>query len=243
MLAERPVTSHGVLTLAAVATPAVRRSDVSSLHPALAARYAELVASVAPIVEAGLSPAVAANRVEWCGVRPPALRLASWREERAAFAGRLDGLARRAPCLVLADVRDCYGSITPTVVERSLRRLGCGANAAAEVRRFLERLRVLLGIRGLAVGPDPSAVLANAVLAEADAALATMGVRHLRWVDDVVAAAPARPAAEAVLRVLRRTLARAGLELNEAKTRVLVDPSTIRGVVDVSGAGGAGPVR
>ena len=42
------------------------------------------------------------------------------------------------------------------------------------------------GTPGLPIGPEPSAVLANAVLATADAAATHAGVRLLRWVDDVV---------------------------------------------------------
>jgi hypothetical protein len=248
MLTERPAPpsahrSPGSQTLVGAAARAPRRPDVTALHPALSVRYVELVAVVAPVVERALSPAVAANRVELARVRPPALRLAPWREERRRFAVRLGALARTAPCVVLADVRDCYGSITPAAVDRSLRGMGCGPGSAGAVRRFLERLEALLDGRGLPVGPDPSAVLANAVLARADLALARAGVRHLRWVDDVVAAVQDRPRAEAVVRILRAALRDVGLELNEAKTRVLVDPAAIRGGVDVSATRGAGPVR
>ncbi len=220
-----------VVSIPDVPAPAVRALTV--LHPSLAARYVALVARVAGAVEAGLSPAVAANRVAASRERPPMLRLEPWRRERRVFAARLRRLAGSERCVVFADVRDCYGRIEPGVVERALRRLGCDAVAARAVRAFLDRL-ASGGVRGLPVGPDASAVLANAVLAGADAALRSAGVRHLRWVDDVVAGTTDRGGAERVLQILRAELGAAGLELNDAKTRIVTDPSALRPVHRVS---------
>jgi hypothetical protein len=193
------------------------------LHPALAARYTSLVAAVAGDVEARLDRRVLANRVVSHSVEPPMLRLAPWRAERDGFARRLAGLAARAPCLVLTDVRDCYGRIGPAAVERSLLALGCAAPASRAVSRFLRGLAPH-GLRGLPVGPDASAVLANAVLSRLDAALRAAGVEHLRWVDAVVAFAEGPADARAVLGLVDAALARIGLERHEGKTRVLTDP-------------------
>ena len=77
---------------------------------------------------------------------------------------------------------------------------------------------------GLPVGPEPSAVVANAVLTPVDRALSDAGIRHLRWVDDLVLAAEDPGAA---LEVLRGSLATVGLRLNERKTRVVLDPRAI----------------
>ena len=195
------------------------------LHPALAARYTSLVAAVAGDVDAGLSEAVVANRVVACSVAPPALRLAPWRSERASFSRRLGALAARAPCLVVTDVRDCYGRIRPGVVERSLLELGCAAPASRAVSRFLRGLAPH-GLRGLPVGPDGSAVLANAVLARVDVELRAAGIEHLRWVDDVVAVATGPERASGILRLVDDALAGLGLERNAAKTRVIRDPAT-----------------
>jgi hypothetical protein len=92
------------------------------------------------------------------------------------------------------------------------------------------------------VGPGASAVLANAVLARLDGALADAHVPHLRWVDDVVAVPPDLDAAAAVLAIVRETLAAAGLELNERKTRVVPDPRSLSGTGTVSIARGRTPV-
>jgi hypothetical protein len=125
--------------------------------------------------------------------------------------------------LVFADVRDCYGSIAPDSVERALARLGCDRRATWRVGEFLCELADR-GVRGLPVGPVPSAVLANAVLAGVDDALERAGVRHLRWVDDVVAAAEDTGEAEGILELLGGSLASVGLELNASKTRVVAGP-------------------
>ena len=89
---------------------------------------------------------------------------------------------------------------------------------------------------GLPVGPLPSAVVANAVLAVVDREIASAGWRHVRWVDDVWASARDRRHAERALHGLRLALAAEGLELNEAKTEILdaADASARLEIEDVS---------
>jgi hypothetical protein len=201
-----------------------RARDVTVLHPALDARYTALVSAVALRVEGKLSRCVAANRVAAACVDPPSLVLRPFRDERSAFHRRLARLARRTPCLLFADVRECYRSIAPDVVASSLRVLGCDGASADAIIAFLHALQDR-GVEGLPIGPDPSAVLANAVLAEADRALERFGAVHLRWVDDLVVAVEGSVQAAAVLDVLREALDRAGLRLNHAKTRLVLDPA------------------
>lgn len=210
--------------------------ELAVLAPPLARRYVSLVAAVAPRVESRLLASVLANRVARSSVRPPVLRLGPWRAERAAFASALGALGRQSPWVVFADVRDCYGSIAPPVVMDSLGALGCDSSATESVGAFLLRL-ARRGARGLPVGPAPSAVLANAVLARADDALRRVGVAHLRWVDDVVAAARDPEDAVRILDLLRRSLAGLGLELNASKTRILAGPAAL-GAARASMTGG-----
>lgn len=190
------------------------------LDPASRDRYARLVAGSAGDVEARLSDAVVANRVRSWRVEPPELRLRPWRIERRIFAARLSAFARAAGAIAFADVRRCYASISAATVGETLRR--DGVTTADDIERFLRELHDA-GVTGLPVGPEPSAVLANAVLARADRALERAGIRHLRWVDDVVLAGTDPAAA---LGVLRDALATVGLRLNDRKTRV-VHPQTI----------------
>lgn len=209
----------------AAARPGRRVREVTVLHPALAARYTALVSAVALRVDEELSPSVAANRVANACVDPPRLVLRSFRDERVAFGLRFARLARRTPCLLFADVRECYRSIAPDVVAASLRALGCDGPSVDGVAAFLRALQAR-GVEGLPVGPDPSAVLANAVLAEADRALERLGAPHLRWVDDLVVGVDGSRGAATVLGVAREALDRVGLCLNDEKTRLVLDPAS-----------------
>jgi hypothetical protein len=191
------------------------------LDPVTRERYVRLVAAVAGVVEARLSDAVVANRVHSWRVDPPELRLRPWRVERRIFGARLRSLTERGDAIAFADVRRCYASISAATVGETLRREG--VESADELERFLSDLS-RAGVAGLPVGPEPSAVLANAVLAHVDRQLEGAGIEHLRWVDDVVLAVP-EPAA--ALEVVRGALAGVGLRLNEGKTRVIADPRAI----------------
>src|SRR5205807_804496 len=114
-------------------------------------------------------------------------------------------LSAHGRLVVHADVRRCYPSITPGTVAGALEELGaCGEDVRAVVAlldRFQEE-----GVSGLPVGPDPSAVLANAVLASVDRTLERLGCRHVRWVDDVWASARDADHARSALDRLRLAL-------------------------------------
>jgi hypothetical protein len=180
------------------------------LDPGDAVVYLELVAREAAALERSLGPAVVANRV---AAAP--LMLEDWRTARARWHRAIGRLGARG-LRVHMDVADCYDSIRPEVVAASLRAAG------ADPRALLRLLHELAdhGVPGLPVGPEPSAVLANAVLARVDLAVAAIGVPHVRWVDDVVAFAPDRERAVQVTDAVRRELEAMGLRPNEAKTRI-----------------------
>jgi hypothetical protein len=192
-------------------------------------RYAALVASVAPAIEASLGAEVVANRAA-LGAPSIGLPLRPWRPAWGAFLRSGQHLALAAGAFVTADVRRCYPSIGPDLVGRTLRRLGCARNDVLGVTTMLEALDAS-GVPGLPIGPNPSAVLANAVLTGADEALRAEGVRHLRWVDDVWIFAPGRPQALAALESLARWLEGQGLSLAPEKTRILDRPHEIAAAV------------
>jgi Reverse transcriptase (RNA-dependent DNA polymerase) len=199
------------------------------LDPAAREEYLSLVAPAAPAIESALSDRVVAHRVARSEANPPSLALRPWRAERRAFVLRLRNLAAGAPTIAIADVRRCYASISPATVVNALGDLG--VSSAREVGAFLSRLE-RAGARGLPVGPEPSAVLANAVLARADEALRSAGVEHLRWVDDVVIAAAGRAEARRSIAVLADAVAGLGLRLNETKTQI----TETNGAVDLVGS-------
>jgi hypothetical protein len=113
----------------------------------------------------------------------------------------------------VADVRDCYGSIAPEMIAALLGP--AAAHAVTLLRRFQEG-----GVRGLPIGPEPSAILANAVLARLDEAIRTHGIPHLRWVDDIVVWGAAG-AVRSALPALTAAAATVGLQLHPRKTRIL----------------------
>ena len=188
---------------------------LTRLDPGGDAEYREAVRPLAGRIERALEPDVFAIRTR---PAPGGWRLAPWRPARAAWRKALRRVtieAKRGTTFAVADVHDCYGSISPETIAALL-----GPEAARAVdflRRFHER-----GVRGLPIGPDASAVLANAVLSELDRAIRNTGARHLRWVDDVVLWG-SRGDVRHALRALDDAAARMNLALHPEKTRVLAD--------------------
>ena len=185
-------------------------------------RYDAVVAAVTPQAERALTPGVVANRAR---VNSERLELEPWRRARGRFmrslSAAIKGPSRAA---FVGDVQDCYGCITPATVERVLHMLGVAPGR-------IERLATLLrsfesrGVRGLPIGPYPSAVLANVVLAPVDDALREAAVRPIfRWVDDVVVFAPDVVAAHRTAAAFDRALSALGLSVNDAKSHIVDDP-------------------
>ena len=177
--------------------------------------YEQAVASVLPRIERGLLPGVLANRAAPSGaLRGFSAERSTWRRELTAalrWSATLPGGA-----VASGDVQDCYPSISPDVVAARLAALGVDpAPVVGVLERFAHE-----GGRGLPVGPWPSAVLANAVLADADRRARAAGARVLRWVDDVVLVAPDRAHAARALDAWVRGLAVLGLTPHEGKTAI-----------------------
>jgi hypothetical protein len=151
--------------------------------------------------------------------------LRDWRTARSAWRARLGSAADttvRGTVFAVTDVRECYPSIHPATVGSVL------GPDAGEVVALLRRFSGA-GVRGLPVGPDGSAVLANAVLGPLDAAVTAAGARHVRWVDDVALWGSVDEVRRA-LEALQLAAARIGLELNPGKTRVLADRHELRSI-------------
>ena len=203
----------------------VRWLDIVDPHEE--ALYRAATARVARTVEARLGSEVVANRV---ADPSPKLHLETWRPARRRFRAAVGHLTGRDSVVVLADVRDCYASIEPHVVESSLSALGCDRPAITALMEILGRFWEG-GVRGLPVGPEPSAVLANAVLSGVDRALAQEGWRHIRWVDDFVVAAPDRAAAARILERLGSALAELSLEMAPEKSVTEEGPGVLSRVL------------
>src|SRR5581483_10154243 len=197
---------------------AAERHDVVVLDEPASARFVAAVLPLIPHVERHLRPGVVANRV--VSTASGVIRLEPWRVARARLRRELRALGERAGFLLVADVRACYPSIRPEVVRRRLEALGCSPGHVRPLTEVLEAIE-RSGVRGLPIGPDPSAVLANAVLAAADEALVDAGASHVRWVDDFFVFTRDRRSGRAALAALERALDPLGLNLAPHKTRLL----------------------
>ena len=82
--------------------------------------------------------------------------------------------------------------------------------------------------RGIAQGSPLSPLLANLYLNSLDEEFSRGGLRIVRYADDFVVLAKARPAAEAALTQVRELLARHGLRLDAEKTRLATYDDTLR---------------
>ena len=172
-------------------------------------------------VAAASGPHAHANRI--LGWRDGLPQLEPWPVARERWRADARRLALRSRVVATADVRDCYASIGPVAVQERLQAIGVAEPLVGWMRAWL-RMFADRGVRGLPVGPTPSAVLADAVLAIGDHALRSAGVAHVRWVDDVAIFASGRREAAAALDVLLAAWGAAGLEPNEAKVRLHADP-------------------
>ena len=204
------------------------RTDLARLSAAEAEGYDAVVAGMTPRIERSLGPEVVANRAMGRGGLRTT-QLEPWRSARTAWRrGLATALATsETPAVLVADVRRCYASIHPAVLDVRLRALGVSPTEVARLRALLERVGEV-GVRGLPVGPAPSAILANAVLAAVDDRLRGASVPHRRWVDDVVAFAAGRNQAVAAFDAFRRGLDDVGLEPNPLKTEILTDRDRVR---------------
>jgi len=172
--------------------------------------YRDLVLPLVPRIERSVGPLAFAARTTSDG------RIRPWPGARSAWRRAVLRSIARAPGLVVivSDVRDCY----PSVGERALEAVAC----SDELRTFLRGMADA-GVRGIPVGPEPSAILANGVLAYADRAAGAAGCRPIRWVDDVVMVAAGRRPVIRAFDAWRRALGELGLEAHDGKTRMFAD--------------------
>lgn len=142
----------------------------------------------------------------------------AWRAERVAWRAELRTALAQADAVVASDVADCY----PSICERAIRMATTWAGGDPEpLFAFLARTRAA-GSRGVPIGPGPSSVIADAVLAIADERARAAGLVPVRWVDDVVFAGDRHLVARAS-RSWRAALRELGLHEHEGKRRSIRD--------------------
>jgi hypothetical protein len=184
--------------------------------------FARSVVRVAPTIRRAIGAESHACRLAGWDARQ-GLLLEPWKHARRRWHCEVRRLGSRGRRVAITDVRACYGSIAPGVVEHRLRILGAPQEGIDEIGSWLRAFRDA-GVDGLPVGPVPSAVLADAVLAAGDDALRSTGASFVRWVDDVAIFALDRPTRAAAVDALRGAWTSLGLEMHEQKTVLLDDP-------------------
>jgi hypothetical protein len=200
---------------------------ITHLSPERDRRYRRLIAPLVPKIERSLGPGVMANRAIGSASSSP------YPTGRERWRTALTRAIGPGSSVIVSDVHECYGSIGPFAVRAGLSR--SNIRCPDDLEAFLRALPQ----RGLPVGPGPSAILANAVLAIADDATTRTGAVILRWVDDVVIAGADRRSALAGFAAWRSALASLGLVPNEAKTRPVTDAAGACPALLGSGASGA----
>jgi len=217
----RPRDRADAIHLEVIAKPGGGTRTLAHLDAGDRRRYDRAVGAVTRYVERLVPSRSIANRAV---VTPRGLALEPWIDARSRYVRAIaEASAATHRAAFVGDVRDCYGSITPQVVWPTLRAAGVPLPAAARICGILRDFETR-GVRGLPIGPVPSAVLANAVLVPVDRALAdAVDGPAFRWVDDVVAFVTHARAAEAAAAAFGRALGELGLSAHPEKCTVVVD--------------------
>ena len=142
-----------------------------------------------------------------------------------------------AGLVIVSDVAACYPSIRPAAIRMAARRAGGEPEPLiAQLARFRDA-----GVRGIPIGPAPSAWVGEAILSIADDRAHRAGIPPIRWVDDVVFAGD-RDAVRRASVAWTRALCELGLRENETKRRTFA-PGTLERVAAIGAPSLAGDIR
>lgn len=185
-----------------------KRMLIHLLHPAAHAALHRAVDGLREKIDAILKESV-------FGYRRGADRWASYSEQWLAFSDYTAQRSRAAEWVVLADVADCFQSLSWIRVTESLAQVDSADVAPLlQVAADFERS----GLGYLPSGYADARLLANAALNLVDRRL---DVPVARWVDDYRLFVPSGHDPEVAIEVLREALDDVGLSLNEDKTEVV----------------------
>lgn len=151
----------------------------------------------------------------------PVLRVASFGEMHADYRQDLDAIIDGGHLYArIADIRAFYPSLTPTTIERELRRLGISATVAAALAHAAAQLATDARVDGLPIRMELAGLVANLMLSGTDSTLDH--IRHLdwtRWGDDFVLADGSPTVVNLGTTRLIYSIAEHGLELSPNKMR------------------------
>jgi len=118
------------------------------------------------------------------------------------------------------DITRYYGSIDLDRLETRLHDLGCDMHAIAVIMSGLRKWASVDGVSGIPIGPEACGVLGNAFLLTVDRMLISLGVEHVRWMDDYKCMAPDEAACRAIVEPLDEVLSAEGLTRSLEKTNI-----------------------
>ena len=207
-------------------SPSGRRRWLTRLDPQEARAYAAAVRLALPHLEAG-------PRSFGAPTGPGRSWRPAWLEWRRTVATESSG----AGLVIVSDVAACYPSIRPAAIRMAARRAGGEPEPLiAQLARFRDA-----GVRGIPIGPAPSAWVGEAILSIADDRAHRAGIPPVRWVDDVVFAGD-RDAVRRASVAWTRALCELGLRENETKRRTFA-PGTLERVAAIGAPSLAGDIR
>lgn len=191
---------------------------VHQLEPLSAIVYTALAHEVAPGIEASRASATIAFAYR---IVLSAGSFFAPGNSYAAFIEQCRELAASHSHVLATDVADFYNRIYIHRVENSIAAASPNlAKQAKAVEGFLMGLNVKAS-QGIPVGPAASVVLAEAVMTDVDQLLATRGLKHARYVDDMRVFANSRQELEVALEELAHHLFDAQrLQLSPSKTSI-----------------------
>ncbi len=151
----------------------------------------------------------------------------AWRTAWLSWQHTVATESSGADLVIVSDVTACYPSIRSAAIRAAARRAGGEPEPLlAQLARFRDA-----GVRGIPIGPEPSAWVGEAILSIADERARGAGLAPIRWVDDVVFAGD-RDAVRRASAAWARALSEVGLRENESKRRTFT-PGTLDGIAVV----------
>jgi hypothetical protein len=161
----------------------------------------------------------------------------SWRAAWLAWQRTVAAESSGAGLVIVSDVAACYPSIRGAAIRMAALRAGGEPEPLlAQLARFQDA-----GVRGIPIGPEPSAWVGEAILSIADERAREAGIAPIRWVDDVVFAGD-RDAVRRASAAWARALSEVGLRENESKRRAFA-PGTPEGIAAIGAPSLAGRIR
>lgn len=141
-------------------------------------------------------------------------------------ARRIEELKRAGYRVVVdLDIRDFYGQISHEILEQLVREVVPDRRVRGLIRGWLkagvmEEGRVRHEASGTPQGGCISPLLSNVYLTVLDNALGNAGYQFVRYADDVAILCRSEEEAQRAMELVRETLAKLKLELNEEKTKI-----------------------